>query len=441
LKLTLTAVFVPLVAAGAITTADNAVRASNRLLHHVDELGDGAAFAARHADEIGDTARIATRHGDNVLETAVSKACRGNSFTAGTPVETDNGPKSIEDIQEGDKALAEDPETGEQGYFEVVALTNHPTDEILRITIKSSDDDTADEQEDGEADNTEDGSTRQEVMEITPDHPVYVEDEGWLLAENVEEGGRLRRADGGMATVLSIEREQLDEPESIYNFTVRGLHTYFVLDAEVLVHNTSCSINLKTGAPEPESWAPRQSSAHSRDLQRAFIAGLNDGEAMAVRSMDWGVWSWSKAGADIPFKPMAATRTILPGPAGFRHTNAGIFLADADVAWAIKFDPDLGSYRLIDNDIFHNDYRVRIGDAFSNLGHNQNPVLHGPHMNVELMFEVQGKTAADFGGHDIEFFRDYHEREVFIYGNTGYLGSGEMKTTLDNYLGCCEFDT
>jgi hypothetical protein len=239
-----------------------------------------------------------------------------------------------------------------------------------------------------------------------------------------------------MARVLAIGRIELDEPQVVYNFTVAGPHTYFVLERDILVHN--CGLNPKTGAPEPQRWAPR-GSGHSRDLQRAFVAGLEPGEVMAVRGMDWGVWSWSRAGADIPFKPMAATgKPIVKGPAGYRHTNAGIFLADADVAWAIRRDPGSGLYKLIDNDLFHHEYRPRIGEAFRKLGHRQNPVLHGPHMNVELMFKKQGKTAADFGGHDLQFFRSYYNRTVFIYGRdfqgqTGYLGSGSMKATLDYY--------
>jgi hypothetical protein len=68
-------------------------------------------------------------------------------------------------------------------------------------------------------------------------HPVYVEGKGWIWAENLALGDRLRRADGGMARVLAIERIQLDEPQAVYNFTVTGPHTYFVLDSEILVHN------------------------------------------------------------------------------------------------------------------------------------------------------------------------------------------------------------
>ena len=43
-----------------------------------------------------------------------------------------------------------------------------------------------------------------------------------------------------MANVLTIERLALNVPQPVYNFTVRGPHTYSVLDADVLVHNAGC---------------------------------------------------------------------------------------------------------------------------------------------------------------------------------------------------------
>ncbi len=94
-------------------------------------------------------------------------------------------------------------------------------------------------------------------MEVTPDHPLYIEGRGWVAAEDVAVGDSLRRKDGGFAQVLSIERVILDEPEWVYNFTVRGLHTYFVLEAEVLVHNCGGRVPLKDGAdelPEGTKW-------------------------------------------------------------------------------------------------------------------------------------------------------------------------------------------
>jgi hypothetical protein len=46
--------------------------------------------------------------------------------------------------------------------------------------------------------------------------------------------------------VLAIERIKLAEPEPVYNFTVKGPHTYFVLEVGVLVHNSgSCKWNAE----------------------------------------------------------------------------------------------------------------------------------------------------------------------------------------------------
>ncbi len=63
-------------------------------------------------------------------------------------------------------------------------------------------------------------------------------------------GDRLRRADGGMARVLAIERVDLAEPELVYNFTVKGPHTYFVLEVGVLVHNAGAC----EWSPDAKRW-------------------------------------------------------------------------------------------------------------------------------------------------------------------------------------------
>ena len=94
----------------------------------------------------------------------------------------------------GDKVFAEDPETGEQGYFEVVALTNHPETDILRVIVESEVDDgtrdqsTVDTTEESDNNEKQQPNTEISSMEITPDPPVYVEDKGWLNAENLAEG-------------------------------------------------------------------------------------------------------------------------------------------------------------------------------------------------------------------------------------------------------------
>ncbi|MCP4360423.1 MAG: hypothetical protein GY796_20635, partial [Chloroflexi bacterium] len=293
------AIVVGLLTAGI---GDDILQMGARASRYVDELGEGAEFAAKHAEELGDAARFATKHSDELADAVTWSARHGddlsearlaqrlddyvspngaaarlgnetlenrrlaqrmdgyvarsddtvryandtsavrradnsyggscaparNSFTAGTLVETETGDKPIETIEAGDKVLGEEPETGEQGYFEVVSVRSHLKDEVVEVTIE-----------------TDAGKeTTQEVMETTPDHPVYVEEKGWIWAENLEAGDRLRTADDSWAEVVSIEHVQLDEPELVYNFTVRGPHTYFVLEVGVLVHNCKQNVEL-----------------------------------------------------------------------------------------------------------------------------------------------------------------------------------------------------
>jgi hypothetical protein len=171
--------------------------------------------------------------------------------------------------------------------------------------------------------------------------------------------------------------------------------------------------------------------------------------------MDWGVWSWAKLGIEILFKPQAAGKTYVEGPAGLRVTDAGIFLADADVAWATMADGTL-----MTNEYFVENVLPRVRTVMEVLGHKDSPVKHGPHMNVEAIFwgalnKLKTKYPNSpvkiaqvmkrfrnryFNKHGISFFRGYYKNEVYIYGRTygkdvrtGYLGSGKMKETLDQY--------
>jgi hypothetical protein len=99
---------------GGRRTADEAAQVRNRLTRNTDE----GALSRR----LDDTASLRRSEG-------VGGNCAFNSFTAGTPIHTDEGQKPIEEIEVGDKILAEDPETShtKRGYFEgvVCRFANH----------------------------------------------------------------------------------------------------------------------------------------------------------------------------------------------------------------------------------------------------------------------------------------------------------------------------
>ncbi len=177
-----------------------------------------------------------------------------NSFTAGTSVQTDEGSKPIEAIQAGDKVFGEDPDTGEQGYYKVVSVRAHKQDVIVQVTIDAENGD-------------------EEVMEVTPDHPIYVEERGWIWAENLEVGDNLRTSDDSWAVVLDVEHVRFDEPELVYNFTVKGPHTYFVLDIRVLVHNDS---NVCNPADYPHFTANLRQGGFTEDEGHEIISRLHN---------------------------------------------------------------------------------------------------------------------------------------------------------------------
>ncbi|MDO5561128.1 MAG: polymorphic toxin-type HINT domain-containing protein [Oscillospiraceae bacterium] len=134
-------------------------------------------------------------------------------FTGDTPVAAESGMKRIDEIKAGDKVWAYNIETGETELREVLQVYVKETDEILHLYT------TGDE------------------IQTTTNHPFYVKDKGWTAAGDLEEGDEFYTADGQTVTVKGKVTEKLEEPIKVYNLEVEGLHTYFVGNVQILVHN------------------------------------------------------------------------------------------------------------------------------------------------------------------------------------------------------------
>ncbi|WP_379929214.1 polymorphic toxin-type HINT domain-containing protein [Marinicrinis sediminis] len=139
-----------------------------------------------------------------------------NCFTAGTLVLTDQGDKPIEEIEIGDNVLSRDEDTGEQAFKPVTQLFRNERSVIYDIYVGD------------------------EIIETTYNHPFWVAGEEWVLAEDLEVGDQLQQADGTLLTINRIDIEYLDEPVTVYNFTVADFHTYYVSDLGIWVHNIDC---------------------------------------------------------------------------------------------------------------------------------------------------------------------------------------------------------
>ena len=147
------------------------------------------------------------------------KVSAGACFVAGTLIKTREGSKYIEDIRCGDYVLAQDPDTGEVAYKEVVETFVRETDRTVHVKA-------------GEVE-----------IETTREHPFWVEGKGFVQAGNLQCGDALRLATVEEAKVEGVWEEVQDKKVPVYNFEVADYHTYFVSELGVLVHNTCSGIN------------------------------------------------------------------------------------------------------------------------------------------------------------------------------------------------------
>lgn len=216
-----------------------------------------------------------------------------NCFVAGTKVQTDEGQKNIEDIEVGDKVLAKDENNpdGKLAYKEVTALYRNQRDDIIKLHV-------------GE-----------QVIETTDNHPFWVEGKGWVFADELETGDKLEKADGTNLIIDKVEFVKLDEPVTVYNFTVADFHTYYVTDLGIWVHNTKCPwmtvIEEKSVTNQLKSLSAKQQESFDNivtKLASGDHSGLNvhlltgSGDKKGLWSADFKGFGGGRGNARIYFK-------------------------------------------------------------------------------------------------------------------------------------------
>lgn len=143
-------------------------------------------------------------------------------FVAGTPVETSEGLKRIEDIQVGDLVQARDTKTGATSLKPVVKLFRHHNQQIFDVKLT-------------------DPSGQSEIIGATAGHPFHVRKIGWVAASKLVRGETVDQLEGKGDRVAWVKRE--GRLWDTYNFQVAEFHSYFVGQSHAWVHNIS-SLNL-----------------------------------------------------------------------------------------------------------------------------------------------------------------------------------------------------
>jgi Pretoxin HINT domain len=142
------------------------------------------------------------------------------SFVEGTPVQTKEGTKPIEQVKPEDSVLARNEKTGEQSYHKVSQTFATPHDEIYDLELTG---------QDGKSD----------VLGVTGNHPFWLKGKGWTESDLLK-AGNLVAGKGG--TWLKVSKLTLrGDRQTGYNLEVEQDHTYFVGLAGAWVHN-ACKI-------------------------------------------------------------------------------------------------------------------------------------------------------------------------------------------------------
>ncbi|HEX6683897.1 MAG TPA: polymorphic toxin-type HINT domain-containing protein [Candidatus Limnocylindrales bacterium] len=198
---------------------------------------DNAVDAAKQVDNAVDASRAATPPKtpgtpDANAPPAPKKPVGCNSFVPGTRVLlADGSAKPIEQVQVGDEVLASDVETNERQARPVTALIpGNGVKHLYTITIDS------------------DGASGDQTGQViaTADHRFWLPDAGkWVTAKHLQPGMWLQTGSGTWVQITQVEHEI--KRQQVHNFTVDGVHSYYVAVGaqSVLVHNDACPTDQK----------------------------------------------------------------------------------------------------------------------------------------------------------------------------------------------------
>jgi hypothetical protein len=175
-------------------------------------------------------------------------------FAAGMPLRTPEGSKPIEQFRVGDLILSRS-EFDPDGPLEakVVEEVFVRTARILHVRVGGR------------------------LIKTTGEHPFWVYNKGWVVANALASGDLLLSHDGRLVAVAEVR--DTGEYETVYNLRVTDYHTYFVGSEEwgfsVWAHNAS---NYQTDGPENARRRPkfRQATKDQADSEAPLASRLSD---------------------------------------------------------------------------------------------------------------------------------------------------------------------
>jgi len=261
LKLLFTKATEVAVAKGLIRQGPDAFKAAleygvkNGNLEHIKQLGEliktGAFKLDDMEDLIGDAVVEAIKRGNPEMLDEVFELLYHGCFAKGTLVWTETGLRPIEGIQVGDKVYASNPETGEIRLCPVERVFVREVKRQVTIAVGH------------------------ETLRCSPEHPFWVKGQGWVCAGALSHSGIFITSQG--KEVPYAIQSRASGRFTVYNIEVSGLHTFYVGQSRVLVHNKAMKA-IKPGVLKGE-----QNLVGLAEAEREYVEYLiRNGQEVAV---------------------------------------------------------------------------------------------------------------------------------------------------------------
>lgn len=172
------------------------------------------------------TAKLAKFH---TLERALDELKKDfgcASFAAGTPVWTDDGLRSIDQLSVADSVASRDAETYRDAEQRVERTFERNSQRYYAL------------------------QTEAETFRVTEEHPFWVQGRGWIPVRDLNTGDVLATVDGD---VLVLQAIPVASPIEVFNLSVSKTGTYFVGRTGLWAHNANCDISVPYRAPKSPS--------------------------------------------------------------------------------------------------------------------------------------------------------------------------------------------
>jgi hypothetical protein len=160
-----------------------------------------------------------------ICNTSPAVCSNVSCFAAGTPVQTPDGPRPLEQIRVGDLVDSFDVRDGTRAPQRVLLVETRHGAGLVSLSVGGG-----------------------APIQVTGEHYFWVEGPGWVRAGDLRLGDRLRTPDGALRPLVAAESVfGAADGVTVYNLAVSVTDTYFVGVQPVLVH--SCDYMTFSGRP------------------------------------------------------------------------------------------------------------------------------------------------------------------------------------------------